>query len=97
MSVRVAIAGAGGRMGRALLDAAAGTQGVAIAAALDVTPGRWNDIEITWEDREVDFYVIVNKPRPQDHYVPGRSIVIAAHSERVGRRRLAPGVDQDSC
>src|SRR3990172_11712037 len=22
----------------------------------------WNDIEITWEDKDVDFYVIINKP-----------------------------------
>jgi 4-hydroxy-tetrahydrodipicolinate reductase len=35
--VRVAIAGAGGRMGRALLDAATSTQGVTLAAAIDVT------------------------------------------------------------
>ena len=35
--VRVAIAGAGGRMGRALLEAATATQGVTLAAALDVT------------------------------------------------------------
>jgi len=33
--VRVAIAGAGGRMGRALLEAACATQGVAIGAALE--------------------------------------------------------------
>jgi len=36
-SVRVAIAGAGGRMGRALLEAATSTQGVTLAAAIDVT------------------------------------------------------------
>ena len=34
--VRIAIAGAGGRMGRALLEAAAGTKGITIAAAIDV-------------------------------------------------------------
>ncbi len=36
-AVRVAIAGAGGRMGRALLEAATSTQGVTLAAAVDVT------------------------------------------------------------
>ncbi len=36
---------------------------------------RWNDIEVTWEDRAVDFYVIVNRPWPGEHYVPERSIV----------------------
>ena len=35
-AVRVAIAGAGGRMGRALLEAATATEGVKLAAALDV-------------------------------------------------------------
>jgi 4-hydroxy-tetrahydrodipicolinate reductase len=40
-AVRVAIAGAGGRMGRALLDAATSTEGVALAAALDVAGSEW--------------------------------------------------------
>jgi 4-hydroxy-tetrahydrodipicolinate reductase len=39
--VRVAIAGAGGRMGRALLDAATSTPGVKLAAALDVAGSEW--------------------------------------------------------
>jgi GR25 family glycosyltransferase involved in LPS biosynthesis len=38
--------------------------------------GRWNDLEITWEDRDVDFYVIVNRPWPGETYVPERTIVI---------------------
>ncbi|MEP6701696.1 MAG: glycosyltransferase, partial [Betaproteobacteria bacterium] len=36
---------------------------------------RWNDIEVTWEDVDVDLYVIVNHPRPGDHYVPERTII----------------------
>ncbi|MGZ5042360.1 MAG: 4-hydroxy-tetrahydrodipicolinate reductase [Usitatibacter sp.] len=40
-AVRVAIAGAGGRMGRALLDAATATPGIALAAALDVAGSEW--------------------------------------------------------
>jgi 4-hydroxy-tetrahydrodipicolinate reductase len=39
--VRVVIAGAGGRMGRALLDAATSTPGVKLAAALDVAGAEW--------------------------------------------------------
>jgi 4-hydroxy-tetrahydrodipicolinate reductase len=39
--VRVAIAGAGGRMGRALLDAATSTPGIALAAAVDVAGSPW--------------------------------------------------------
>ncbi len=40
-AVRVAVAGAGGRMGRALLEAATSTEGVALAAALDVPGTPW--------------------------------------------------------
>jgi 4-hydroxy-tetrahydrodipicolinate reductase len=39
--VRVAVAGAGGRMGRALLEAATATEGVRLAAALDVPGTPW--------------------------------------------------------
>jgi 4-hydroxy-tetrahydrodipicolinate reductase len=45
-AVRVAIAGAGGRMGRALLDAARATDGVELGAALDMAPGAWGDVAI---------------------------------------------------
>jgi 4-hydroxy-tetrahydrodipicolinate reductase len=44
--VRVAIAGAGGRMGRALLEAALATAGVKLGAALDVAPGTWGEVAI---------------------------------------------------
>ena len=27
---------------------------------------KWNDIEITWSDEDIDYYVIINKPRPED-------------------------------
>jgi GR25 family glycosyltransferase involved in LPS biosynthesis/tetratricopeptide (TPR) repeat protein len=27
---------------------------------------KWNDIEITWSDDNIDYYVIINKPRPED-------------------------------
>jgi 4-hydroxy-tetrahydrodipicolinate reductase len=40
-AVRVAIAGAGGRMGRALLDAAASTDGIELGAALDLPGTAW--------------------------------------------------------
>ena len=40
-AVRVAVAGAGGRMGRALLEAATSTEGVKLAAALDIAGSEW--------------------------------------------------------
>lgn len=46
MSVRVAIAGASGRMGRALLEAASATEGVTLASALDIAPGSWGGMEV---------------------------------------------------
>jgi 4-hydroxy-tetrahydrodipicolinate reductase len=40
-ALRVAVAGAGGRMGRALLDAATSTPGIELAAALDIPGSEW--------------------------------------------------------
>jgi 4-hydroxy-tetrahydrodipicolinate reductase len=45
-AVRVAIAGAGGRMGRALLEAASSTEGIELASALDLVPGSWGGVEV---------------------------------------------------
>ena len=36
---------------------------------------RWNDIEITWEDKNIDFYVIINKPFQNDFYIKDRTII----------------------
>ncbi len=35
----------------------------------------WNDIQVTWSDEDVDFYVIVNSPWPGESYRPERTIV----------------------
>jgi len=44
--VRVGIAGASGRMGQALLEAAAATEGVAIGSAVDLAAGAWGSVAI---------------------------------------------------
>jgi 4-hydroxy-tetrahydrodipicolinate reductase len=44
--VRVGIAGAGGRMGQALLEAAASTEGIALGSAVDLAPGAWGNVPI---------------------------------------------------
>jgi 4-hydroxy-tetrahydrodipicolinate reductase len=44
--VRVGIAGAGGRMGQALLEAAAATEGMALGSAVDLAPGNWGNVAI---------------------------------------------------
>ena len=36
---------------------------------------RWNDIEVVADDRDIDFYVIINRPWPGEHYEPSRTIV----------------------
>ena len=35
----------------------------------------WNDIQITWEDNDIDYYVIINKPKPGDIYKPEKTII----------------------
>lgn len=35
----------------------------------------WNDIETTWEDKDVDFYVIFNSTKGKEFYVPERTII----------------------
>jgi GR25 family glycosyltransferase involved in LPS biosynthesis/tetratricopeptide (TPR) repeat protein len=36
---------------------------------------KWNDLEITWSDEDIDYYVIINKPRPGDKYIAEKSII----------------------
>jgi hypothetical protein len=37
---------------------------------------RWGDVEITWDDDDVDYYAIVNRPRDEsERFVPERTIV----------------------
>ena len=36
---------------------------------------KWNNLEITWSDEDIDYYVIINKPRRGDKYVAEKSIV----------------------
>jgi GR25 family glycosyltransferase involved in LPS biosynthesis/tetratricopeptide (TPR) repeat protein len=36
---------------------------------------KWNDLEITWSDEDIDYYVIINKPRDGDKYIAEKSII----------------------
>jgi GR25 family glycosyltransferase involved in LPS biosynthesis len=36
---------------------------------------KWNDIEITWSDDNIDYYVIINKPPPGAKYVREKTII----------------------
>jgi len=44
---------------------------------LKMTQGnyRWNNLEITWSDDNIDYYVIINKPRPGDKYIAEKTII----------------------
>ena len=35
----------------------------------------WKNIEITWDNRNIDYYVIINKPLYNDYYDPSKTIV----------------------
>ena len=35
----------------------------------------WKNIEITWENNDIDYYVIINKPNNNDFYEPTKTII----------------------
>ena len=35
----------------------------------------WNTIQITWEDTNIDYYVIINKPQAGVHFIPEKTII----------------------
>lgn len=45
-ALRVGIAGASGRMGQALLEAASSTEGIAVGSAVDLAAGTWGPVSI---------------------------------------------------
>ena len=66
MTVRVAIAGASGRMGLALLEASAQTEGVQLGAAIDLTASTWGGVSIGTDVRAalVNADVLIDFTRP---------------------------------
>ena len=41
----------------------------------DVANFRWKDIEITWTDTNIDYYVIINSPPSNSFYEPSKTII----------------------
>ncbi|MDD4931742.1 MAG: FkbM family methyltransferase [Candidatus Colwellbacteria bacterium] len=37
--------------------------------------GVWNNITVVSDDKDIDYYVIINKPLPGDKYIPSRTMV----------------------
>jgi 4-hydroxy-tetrahydrodipicolinate reductase len=64
--VRVAIAGASGRMGLALLEAAAQTEGVTLGAAIDLSASTWGGVSIGTDVRSAlaNSDVLIDFTRP---------------------------------
>lgn len=92
MTLRVAIAGAGGRMGQALLKAARATEGVEVGAALDMAAGRWNDIEIVTDVaaalKAAD--VLIDFTRPEGTLAHLRACRTARRAMVIGTTGLQP-------
>ena len=44
---------------------------------LDGEGFNWNNIEITWENSNIDYYIIINKPNPKfnEYYEPSKTII----------------------
>ncbi|MEP7068691.1 MAG: 4-hydroxy-tetrahydrodipicolinate reductase [Usitatibacter sp.] len=106
---RVAIAGAGGRMGRALLEAATSTAGVKLAAALDAPGAQWagsdagdlcapaRGIAVGTDAAAAlrDADVLIDFTRPEGTLVHLRACRAAKRGMVIGTTGFAPaGVDE---
>ena len=91
--VRVAIAGAGGRMGRALLEAAGATEGVRLGAALDVAPGSFGDVAIGTDVAAAlkNSDVLIDFTRPEGTLAHVRACRAAQRGIVIGTTGFTPG------
>ena len=44
---------------------------------------KWDNFEITWEDDNIDYYIIINKPKDGDFYIPSKSLVFTMEPEAL--------------
>jgi 4-hydroxy-tetrahydrodipicolinate reductase len=108
-AVRVAIAGAGGRMGRALLDAATSTEGVLLGAALEIPGTPWagrNAADLCAAAKDVmigtdvasalrEANVLVDFTRPEGTLAHVRACRQAGRAIVIGTTGFAPaGLDE---
>ena len=103
-AVRIAVAGTGGRMGRALLDAATSTEGVVLGATLDLPGTPWAgrdagdlcpaargitvDTDVASALRAVD--VLVDFTRPEGTLLHVRACRSARRAAVIGTTGFAP-------
>ena len=85
-TVRVGVAGASGRMGQALLEAASSTEGVAVGSAVDLTPGSWGRVAIgTDVSAAIDACdVLIDFTRPEGTLEHVRACVAAKRPIVIG-------------
>jgi 4-hydroxy-tetrahydrodipicolinate reductase len=90
--VRVAIAGASGRMGLALLEAAASTEGVALGAAVDLSASTWGGVAIGTDVASAleTSDVLIDFTRPAGTLAHVRACVKARRAMVIGTTGLAP-------
>jgi 4-hydroxy-tetrahydrodipicolinate reductase len=90
--VRVAIAGASGRMGLALLEAAATTEGVALGAAVDLSASTWGGVSIGTDVASAleNSDVLIDFTRPAGTLVNLRAAIAAKRGVVVGTTGFEP-------
>jgi 4-hydroxy-tetrahydrodipicolinate reductase len=90
--VRVAIAGASGRMGLALLEAAASTEGVALGAAVDLKSGTWGGVTIGTDLAGAleGSDVVIDFTRPEGTLEHLRACVAARRAMVIGTTGFTP-------
>jgi Glycosyltransferase family 25 (LPS biosynthesis protein) len=54
---------------------------------------RWNDIEVTWRDEDVDYYAVINGQRSGEHAVPERTILFSLEPPLRRQGHRPPPVD----
>ena len=93
MSVlRVGIAGASGRMGQALLDAAAAADGIAVGSAVDLAAGAWGRVPIGTDVSAAiaQCDVLIDFTRPAGTLEHVRACVAAKRAIVIGTTGFAP-------
>ena len=90
--VRVGIAGASGRMGQALLEAAAGTEGIAVGSAVDLAAGAWGSVAIGTDVSAAigQCDVLVDFTRPAGTLEHVRACMSAKRAIVIGTTGFAP-------
>ena len=46
--------------------------------------GVWNNIHLVYDDKNIDYYVVINKPRDGDKYIPSKTIVFRMETSLSG-------------